>query len=397
MFVGTDGGIEMTGRTLNKLSSHQIPKLGPGKHNDGGGLALHVKPSGTRSWLLRITVKGKRRDFGLGPFPAVPLAKARERAQEYRDDARDGRDPLARQREEDRTPTFEEAANRVWETKAKTFRSERHTNAWISSLRNHAFDAIGGIKVNEVTATDVVNALGPIWHKKAETASKTLQRIREVFNWAEATDLISGANPADKARTALGKQNRTVRHHPSLPWREAPAFYELLCERDAISAQTLKFAILTAVRSGEARNARWEHIDFDAKLWTIPGEQMKAGKEHRIPLSTEAIAVLLQAGGGEFQSSGLVFAGYSGKPQSDVVFARLYERMGVSGISTHGFRTTFRVWIEEETNYKWAAAETAIAHNVGNATERAYVRTDYLDERRRMMQEWSDFVTNSNR
>jgi integrase len=376
----------------NRLNSQDVRKLGPGRHADGGGLYLFVKPSGTRSWMMRTTVQGKRRDIGLGPTHIVTLGEARAEAQRIRKLVFLGQDPLVARREADQMPTFAEAADEVWRGRKATFRNAKHSAQWITTLQTYAYSHFGARKIGSVTSAHVLKALTPIWHEKPETASRVMGRIREVFRWAKAAGHYGGDNPVDDAKTALGRQNAKPQHHAALPWPSVPDFFAQLGERKAVSALTLQFLILTASRSGEARGARWEEIDAASKVWTVPPERMKAGREHRVPLTDAALAVLKEAGFGELRKAGLIFPNSKGGEQSDMVFKALFTRMEFEGFTAHGFRSSFRDWCSEQTSFPREVAEAALAHVVGDATERAYARSDLFERRRKLMNEWAKFA-----
>ncbi len=279
---------------MSKLSARRVETLKePGFYGDGDGLYLAVKPSGAKSWILRTVVHGKRRDLGVGPSDLVSLAEARDKAREWRKVAREGGDPFASRNAG--TITFEEATVEYHRLVSQSFRSEKHAAQWMAGMKKHVFPEFGDRMVSTIGVVDVRKALEPIWIGKHETARKIKQRIEAVFDWARAEGHYSPENPARGIKRALKPQPRNPTHLAAMPWTELPAFYKSLNERDGVSARTLQFLILTAVRSGEAREARWE--EFKGNLWTIPASRMKTGRTHIVPLAPEAQRILEQVRG----------------------------------------------------------------------------------------------------
>ncbi len=376
---------------MSKLSARRVESVKlPGFYGDGGGLYLSVKPSAAKSWILRTVVRGKRRDLGLGSAELVSLAEAREKAREWRKIAREGGDPTTHGKLG--KLTFEEATTEYHKVLSQSFRSEKHSAQWMAGMRTHIFPAFGDRLVGTIEAVDVRKALEPIWITKHETARKLKQRIEAVFDWARAEGHVVGENPARGIKRALKPQPRLPSHHAAMPWEGVPAFYEALMKRGGVSERTLQFIILTAVRSGEARGAQWGEID--GNIWTIPAQRMKTGRPHVVPLSSEAQRILDTVRGLDAE---YVFPQRcrtpdgSGKQQSINVFRMLYQRMGCSNITTHGFRSTFRDWCAEATDVSREIAEAALAH-VPNQVERAYRRSNLFDQRRSLMTRWADFV-----
>lgn len=376
---------------MSKLSARRVETLKePGFYGDGDGLYLAVKPSGAKSWILRTVVHGKRRDLGVGPSDLVSLAEARDKAREWRKVAREGGDPFASRNAV--TITFEEATVEYHRLVSQSFRSEKHAAQWMAGMKKHVFPAFGDRMVSTIGVVDVRKALEPIWIGKHETARKIKQRIEAVFDWARAEGHYGPENPARGIKRALKPQPRNPTHLAAMPWTELPAFYKSLNERDGVSARTLQFLILTAVRSGEAREARWE--EFKGNLWTIPASRMKTGRTHIVPLAPEALRIVDQVRG---LDPVLVFPQRlrtkdgEGKPQSINVFQALYRRMGCDGFTTHGFRSTFRDWCGEEADAPREVAEAALAHVPGQV-ERAYRRSTLLDRRRELMEQWAAYV-----
>ncbi|WP_342112079.1 tyrosine-type recombinase/integrase [Methylobacterium sp. SI9] len=367
----------------------------PGRYADGHGLYLVVDPSGAKRWLLRIVVQGKRRDIGLGGASLVTLAEAREKALAYRKTARDGGDPLAERRRAQATaPTFAEAAETVHADHKATWKNAKHAAQWINTLRTYANPYFGSKPVDQIQTPDVLRALAPIWLTKGETATRVRQRIGTVLDWAKAAGHRSGDNPVEGVTRGLPKQGEREEHHTALPFAEVPAFVARLramSGQGEIGRLAFEFLILTAARTSEVLDARWGEIDEVQALWTVPAARMKAGREHRVPLSARACEVLSAAkalGGG----SALIFPGRSGsKPLSNMVFLMALRRMSVP-ITAHGFRSSFRDWAAEATNLPREVAEMALAHTIENRVEAAYRRGDLLAKRREMMEQWSTFV-----
>lgn len=382
---------------MAKLTARSVATIKkPGMHSDGDGLYLNVSSSGSKSWILRVRVKGStaRREIGLGGLSSLTLAEARQAAQALRSEAKAGRDP--KRARDARVMTFADAARAYHATISPTFTSDRHAEIWLSSLENHAFPKIGSKELTALGRTDVLEVLQPIWVGTHDTARRIKQRIASVFDWAIGAGHYEGANPVDGALArALPKPQKAPEHHAALPWRDLPVFMQELGQRDATAARCLAFVILTASRSNEARGARWSEIDEATSTWTVPAERMKGGRAHRVPLSEAALQVLEGVRG---MDSDLVFPspvpGKDRQPRSLSInaFRPLLERMGVEGLTTHGFRSTFRDWCAESAHADRAVAEAALAHKVGGV-EGAYFRSDLLERRRELMAAWGRFAT----
>ena len=377
------------------LTAVQVRSLKePGRYADGNGLYLVVEPSGSKRWLLRTVVQGRRRDIGLGGLSLVPLAEAREKALAYRKIARDGGDPLAERRRAQVTiPTFAEAAETVHAEHRATWKNPKHAAQWITTLRTYANPHLGAKRIDQIETPDVLRALSPIWLTKPETARRVRQRIGTVLDWAKAAGHRSGDNPVEGVAKGLPKQGERDEHHAALPYADVPAFVARLRGMSGpgeIGRLAFEFLILTAARTGEVLDARWSEINEAEALWTVPAARMKAGREHRVPLSSRAGEVLARAktlGGG----SALVFPGRSGEnPLSNMVFLMALRRMSVP-ITAHGFRSSFRDWAAETTNLPREVAEMALAHAVENRVEAAYRRGDLLAKRRDLMEQWATF------
>ena len=368
----------------------------PGMHHDGRGLYLRVAPGGSKGWMLRATIDGRRRDIGLGGYSSVSLARARQLADGHRLAVAEGRDPLAEKRRE-KMPTFREAAETVHAANLPRWRNGKHTDQWINTLRTYAFSVIGNLRLDRITRRDVLAVLTPIWTTKPETARRVRQRIRTVLKWAMAHEFVEHNAAGEGIDGALPAMRRFKAHHRALPYAEIPAALETIDASTAGMAAKLclRFLILTAARSGEARGATWSEMDLDNRLWTIPGERMKSGAEHRVPLSDAALAVLHEAlplG----DDSGRVFPSprKRGSPLSDMALTECLRRVGLADLATtHGFRSAFRDWAAESTNAPHAVMERALAHTVADAVEAAYARSDLLERRRALMAEWGHFVT----
>ena len=392
----TDTSGKRKGRHPEKaLTAVQVRALKtPGRYTDGHGLYLVVELSGSKRWLLRIVIQGTRRDIGLGGANLVTLAEAREKAFAYRKTARDGGDPLAERRKPVETiPTFAEAVARVFEDNKPSWKNAKHAAQWKTTLETYANPYFGSRPVDQVETPDVLRALSPIWLTKPETARRVRQRIGTVLDWAKAAGYRSGDNPIDGVSRGLPKQGEREEHHAALPYAEVPAFVARLrgsSEQGEIARLAFEFLILTATRTSEVLGAAWSEVNDDEALWTVPANRMKAGREHRVPLSSRAVEVLARAkalGSG----SALVFPGRSGtKPLSNMVFLMALRRMAVP-ITAHGFRSSFRDWAAEATNLPREVAEMALAHAVENRVEAAYRRGDLLAKRREMMEAWAEF------
>ena len=382
---------------LTALTVHHATGNGRTRRlGDGNGLYLLIAPRGSKSWLLRTLVRGKRTDIGLGSASLVSLAQAREEALRLRRIARTGGDPLAERRQARRAvPTFQEAAQRVHEAHSATFRNAKHRQQWLSSL-TPIFAAIGKKPVDAVTSADLLAALGPFWLTRQETARRVLQRIRVIFDWCKAQGFCTGDLPTHGLTKVLPKQRAKQAHHPALPYQDVPAFLRALRAFDAGEAVKLayEFLVLTAARSSEVLGATWDEIDLEVRIWTIPGSRMKADREHRVPLSPRCVEILRHAqrltDGGSY-----VFPGRRPqRPLSNMVFLMALRRMGRGDITTHGFRSSFRDWAEERTHFPRAVCEAALAHTVRDKTEAAYRRTDLFEKRLDLMHAWAQYATN---
>jgi integrase len=377
---------------MGKLTARKVETAKPGKYGDGDGLQLAVSPSGARKWVLRFMQGGKAREMGLGSYPEVGLAAAREKALEGRRLSRLGVDPIADRRKDRTIPTFGALADEVAEELSAGFRNDKHKAQWRMTLTVYAAP-LRDKPVDEIQTADVLAVLRPIWQEKPETASRLRGRIERVLNAAKAKGYRTGENPASwrgHLENLLPKRLKLTRgHHAALPYSDVPAFVARLREREAVAALALEFAIVTAARSGEVLGARWSEIDLDAKVWTIPPERMKAAREHEIPLSERAVEIINSMSEGRV--SAFVFAGQRpGKPLSVMALEMVLRRMGVD-VTTHGFRSSFRDWAGNETHFPRELAEHALAHVIGDKAEQAYRRSAALEKRRALMAAWAQW------
>lgn len=386
---------------LGPLAVSRLSK--PGLHAVGGvpGLALQVLPSGGRTWILRAIIGNRRREMGLGGYPGVTLAMAREAAREARELIRRGIDPIKAAKEAREalkvTPTvaytFKAAAEAYIAAHEASWKNPKHRDQWTATLKNYAYPVMGKLDVAAIELAHVMRVLEPIWIKKTETAKRLRGRIEMVLDWAGARGFREGPNPArwrghlDKLLAKPSKVHRIV-HHRALPIDEISAFMTRLRAAEGVGARALEFAILTAARSGEVRGATWKEIDLDARLWTISAERMKAAREHRAPLSNAAVAVLKAMPPGRPDS--YVFRAALGGRLSDMTISAVLRRLEVDAVP-HGFRSTFRDWVAERTAYPNEVAEMALAHAVGNKVEAAYRRGDLFEKRLAMMNDWAEF------
>lgn len=414
-------------RQASELGPIQIKRLAhPGGRNNatfavGGvpGLLLQIAPSGARTWLLRTMVAGKRREIGLGGFPAVTLAQARERARDTRDEIRRGIDPVEQRKgaraslaaAQSRGLTFADAVERYLAAKLDEFRNAKHRKQWRATLDAYAGPVLSKMLVADVAVEDVLRVLHPIWAEKTETATRLRGRIESVLTWATVAGFRKGDNPArwkGNLDALLPKPSKVAKvdNHPALSLADAPAWFGDLRKRSGIATRALEFSALTAARSGEVRGARWSEIDLKARLWIVPKERMKASREHRVPLTGEAVALLEALP--RFEGTDVVFPAPRGGELSDMALSACTRRMQAAEEEAgrpgwldprskrpavpHGLRSTFRDWVAERTNYPGEMAEVALAHRIGNAVEAAYRRGDQLEKRRAMMADWGRFL-----
>ena len=388
-----------------EIAAVQLPRLPVGLHAAGGatGLYLRVAPTGARNWILRVTIGSRRRDMGLGGWPDVPLGEARDRARQARRKIEEGIDPIESRKAARtilrETPTFAECARRTIEAKRPEWKNAKHAEQWANTLETYAKPLIGTLPIDQVELRHVVEILNPIWVEKTETATRLRARIEAVLAWASASGFRKGDNPArwrgnlDAVLAKPGKVSK-VAHHRALSIDALPGFVADLRKRPGASARALEFLILTATRSGEVRGASWEEIDLKDDVWIIPAARMKAGRDHRVPLSARAVTLLKQQP--RFVGSDLVFPSERGGMLSDMAMTTLVRRMGVDAVP-HGFRSTFRDWAGERTEYSRDVAEMALAHTIGDRVEAAYRRGDLFAKRSAMMAEWAQFAAGAAR
>lgn len=387
-----------------ELSALAVSKLrDDGRYAVGGVDGLYLRVAGnSRAWVLRIKIAGKRCDIGLGPFPEVKLADARDIAREHRRKVREGTDPLQARREaraamaieRAAAKTFQECAEAYVEANKAGWKNEKHVKQWSATLETYAYPVIGTLPVSSVTIAHVLNILEPIWATKTETASRLRGRIESVLDWAKVRGYRDGENPArwrghlDKTLPARNKVQK-VEHHAALPYAETGTFMADLRKREGISARALEFGILCASRSGEVRNATWAEVDLESKVWTIPADRMKAGREHRVPLSEVAVALLNALP--RIAASEHVFPAPRGGALSDMSLTAVLKRMDRPDLTQHGFRSTFRDWAGEITTHPREVIEHALAHQLADKAEAAYQRGDLLAKRRELMVAWGSF------
>lgn len=376
----------------------------PGLHFVGGvaGLGLQVLPGGGRTWILRATIGDRRREMGLGGFPDVTLAMAREAAREARDLIRKGIDPIETARaarsalkaSDAKVVTFRAAADGYMAAHETSWRNLKHRAQWAATLETYAHPVIGDLAVGDIELPHVLKILEPIWTTKTETATRLRGRLEMVLDWATARDYRTGLNPArwrghlDKLLAKPSKIARVV-HHKAVAIDDMPAFMARLKAADGLGARALEFAILTAARSGEVRGCNWGEIDLEAGVWTVAAERMKAGREHRVPLSEAAMALLRRPA--HATDADFVFPAARGGSLSDMTLSAVLRRMEVDAVP-HGFRSTFRDWAAKRTSHPSEAAELALAHTVGNKVEAAYRRGDMFNKRRQLMEDWAAFA-----
>ena len=384
-------------RALNKLSAAFVRSAPTGKHSDGGGLWLHQRPDGGAQWFLRVTVHGRRREMGIGPVGQVPLKQARLEAERWRAIAREGKDPIKerekeRRHQERNLHLLEDVARDCFESRKAELKGDGKAGRWFSPLELHVLPKLGKVPIAEIDQHDIRVALGPIWHTKAATAKKAIERLSVCIQHGAALDLDVDMQAIAKAKALLGAQRHKVEHTAFLPWHQVPAFYASL-QPDTVTHLALRLLILTiGTRSGPLRHIHMDQIEDD--VWTVPADQMKGrrdtGLDFRVPLSTQAQDVILRAK--PYSRDRFLFPSVRKGVISDATMARLMERRGMEA-RPHGFRSSFRTWCSEEANAPWEVAEACLAHSTGGKVERSYKRTDFLEQRRVLMQYWADFVS----
>ena len=362
-----------------------------GRYGDGDGLYLLIGPTGARSWVCRVQKNGKRRDIGLGSAKKVTLAQAREKAATVRSQVEAGIDPIFERRKELGIPTFRQAAALVFAENKKSWRNAKHRAQWLSTLTAYAFPHFGDLAVSDVEGPHVRDALVAIWLDKPETARRVRQRIVMVIDWAIAKGYRTMPLPIAAMNKSLPKVRTKAAHHSALPYAQVPAFIGRLRERESVGRLAFEALVLTAARSGEIRLAVWSEIDLDGKLWTIAAERMKPGREHVVPLSQASVDAITRAHAYRETRSDLVFPGVrSGKPLSDMTLTKICRDMEIAAVP-HGFRSSFRDWVAEETDFDGDIAEMALAHAIENKVEAAYRRGNLLEKRRLLMDAWGQY------
>lgn len=390
-------------RVVGRLTALAVARAKPGYHSDGGGLYLRVGDGAAKSWVFRFREAGKLREMGLGPLHTVSLAEAREKALGCRKQRLDGSDPIAARKAakiaarlaDAGAMTFQQCAEAYIAAHRAGWRNPKHAAQWPATLGAYVYPVLGGLPVQAVDVGLVMKAVEPIWTAKPETASRVRGRIESVLDWATARGYRQGENPArwrGHLENLLPRRSKVARveHHAALPYGEIGAFMAALRHQEGIAARALEFAILTAARTGEVLGATWAEIDLDARLWTIPPERMKAGREHRVPLSEPAVAILRAMA--EARQGEHVFPGArGGRPLSGMAMAMLLRRMGRGDLTVHGFRSSFSDWAAEQTNFPAEVREMALAHVVGDKVEAAYRRGDLFAKRRQLAEAWARY------
>jgi integrase len=391
-------------KKAKELSALAVSKLkDDGRYAVGGVDGLYLRIAGnSRAWVLRIKIGGKRCDVGLGAFPEITMSTARDLAREHRRKVREGVDPIAERRkaraallvERAAAKTFKECAEAYIAANKAGWKSDKHSKQWSATLETYAYPNIGELPVASVSIAHILNILEPIWATKTETASRLRGRIESVLDWAKVRGYRDGENPArwrghlDKTLPARNKVQK-VEHHAALPYAEIGEFMVELRKREGITARALEFSILCASRSGEVRNASWAEFDLASKVWTIPADRMKAGKEHRVPLSDDAVALLNAMP--RVTGSEHAFPAPRGGALSDMALTAVLKRMEREGLTQHGFRSSFRDWAGETTSYPREVIEHALAHQLKDKAEAAYQRGDLLTKRALLMKDWAKF------
>lgn len=392
------------GRRFNQLSVLKVAALKEkGLYADGAGLYLQVSGTGAKSWIFRYKIDGRARDMGLGAVSTIGLAQARELAAECRRQRLAGLDPI-QARKEDRArqkleaakvTTFDQARDAYIDAHSSAWRNAKHRSQWTSTLEAYASPIIGSVSVQDVDTDLVLKVLEPIWRTKTETASRVRGRIESILDWAKARELRTGENPArwrGHLSNLLPKRAKVqrVRHHPALPYADMPTFMALLRAREGIAASALEFTVLTAARTGEALGAKWGEFNLKAGIWTVPADRMKSGREHRVPLSPRALAIITMLA--KTKLNDFVFPGLKPRrPLSNMSLLMLLRDLGHSHVTVHGFRSSFRDWTAEKTEFAGEVAEAALAHVIGDQVEAAYRRGDLFEKRRSLMKAWAQF------
>jgi len=397
-------------RAMARLTALKVEKARkPGMYADGGGLYLRVTPEGTKNWVLRFMIDRRPRWMGLGPLALYGLQEARTKALDARRKRHEGMDPIAARRAERarqrldaaKAVSFKQCAEAYISSHRAGWRNSKHAGQWGATLATYAYPVIGALPVQAVDTGLVLKVLEPIWTAKPETAGRVRGRLESILDFAKVRGERDGENPArwrghlDKLLPAHSKV-RQVEHHAALPYAELPAFLASLREQEGVAALALDFLVLTAARTGEAIGARWTEIDLLDKTWTVPAARMKARREHRVPLSARALAILDEMRLARDGNNGDAFVfpgGKAGKPLSNMAFLMLLRRMGHGDLTAHGFRATFKTWASDRSSFHNEIVEASLAHVIGGKVEQAYMRGDLFEKRRRLMAQWAAFAT----
>jgi integrase len=379
------------------LNARKVETAKPGKYGDGSNLYLVVSKTGTRKWVLRFTSRGKPKEMGLGSAASVSLADARDKAATARRKISQGINPIEERKRESGIPTFGEVADDVCQALSEGFRNAKHKAQWKATLVSYAA-SLRAKPVDTIGTDDVLAVLKPIWTVKSETASRVRGRIEKVLDAAKAKGFRNGENPArwrGHLDHLLPRRSKLARgHHAAMPYEDVAGFIDKLRKREATAALALELCILTAARSGEILGLQWSEIDFDKEVWTVPAHRMKAGREHRVPLSPRAVAIVRQLE--ELKASKFVFPGQArNKPLSNMAMEMMLRRMNIQDATVHGFRSSFRDWAGNVSNFPREVVETALAHVVGDKAEQAYRRSDALEKRRKLMEAWCAYCSDT--
>ncbi len=392
---------------IGKLTALEVTHAkAPGMYADGGGLYLRVGPKGSKSWIYRFDLNKKTREMGLGPFRSVSLAEARAKAHECRRLRDAGIDPIEHQRQErtraaleaSSTMTFKEATTAYIAAHRAGWRSATHAAQWDSTLKTYAEPVLGRLPLQAIDTGLIMQVIEPIWASKVDTANRTRGRIEAILDWAKVRGYRHGENPArwrghlDKLLPARSKV-RKVKHHAALPYPALPSFMQTLRGKTGIATRALEFTILTAARTTEALGAKWPEIDTEQKIWTVPAERMKAGKEHRVPLSPRALEIVEEMKKVRDEDGFIFSSKRRAKPLSNMAMLQVLHRCGHDDLTVHGFRSTFRDWAEERTDHPRNVIEMALAHTIGDKVEAAYRRGDLMEKRRLLMIQWDQYCS----
>lgn len=387
-----------------KLTDRQVRTLPPGVYGDGFGLWLRVGPTGSRTWVYRYKLDRKAHQMGLGSVIDISLGEARDLARAARKLVKQGTDPIEARRKERAAAKaaegrpFHAVAAEYIEEHRRSWSNPKHAAQWTSTLTTYAFPVIGDRPVNEIGLPDILAVLRPIWTTKTETASRVRGRIEAVLDYAAVHDLRQGDNPARWAGwldQVLPEKSKIapVQHHAALPWREAPAFWQALVRLEGMAPLCLRFIMLTAARSNEGRGAAWDEVDLDLALWTVPPQRMKTRRQHVVPLSQPALALIEHVRPLARDMGSPLFPGLRlGRPLTDAALGKVFDRLGRPDLTTHGFRSTFRDWVGEATTFAPELAEASLAHAIGNKVTQAYARGSMLDRRREVMEAWGSYL-----